>query len=277
MKPIQKALWYVESHWREPLTLESVAEVCGVSSYYLTRAFAATMGIPLMRYLRVRRLSEAARQLALGADNILALALECGYGSHEAFTRAFREQFQLTPEQLRERGSVNDLPTMEAILMETNSGTVLNEPRFETPGPLNFAGIVQRYDCKSPAGIPEQWQRFGPHLDGFPKRVGESAYGVCFNFDADGFFDYLCAVQVADDMELPEGMEFLAVPAQCYVVFHHTGHVAEIRSVFAAIWGGWFPQSGQRPANGATLEVYGPEFDPRTGLGGFEIWIPVEA
>src|SRR5258708_4228072 len=85
MDPIQKALWFVESHSREPVTLEDIAKACKVSAFHLTRAFAATTGLSLMRYVRGRRLSEAARQLAEGADDILSIAFDSGYGSHEAF------------------------------------------------------------------------------------------------------------------------------------------------------------------------------------------------
>jgi AraC-like DNA-binding protein len=51
--------------------------------------------------MRGRRLSEAARVLANGGPDILSVALDFGYGSHEAFTRAFRDQFGLTPESVR--------------------------------------------------------------------------------------------------------------------------------------------------------------------------------
>src|SRR5262245_61739266 len=104
MDPVQKALWFAASHSRDSFSLEDVAKACKVSPFHLTRAFAATTGLSLMRYVRARRLSEAARQLAAGAEDILTLALASGYGSHEAFTRAFVEQFALTPEQVRSQG-----------------------------------------------------------------------------------------------------------------------------------------------------------------------------
>jgi AraC family transcriptional regulator len=123
MNPVQKALWFVESHSRDPITLEDIAKACNVSAFHLTRAFAATMGLSLMRYVRSRRLSEAARQLAQGADDILSVAIHVGYGSHEAFTRAFREQFALTPEQVRAQGHLNNISMTEAIVMNTTSIT----------------------------------------------------------------------------------------------------------------------------------------------------------
>jgi AraC family transcriptional regulator len=56
MDPVQKALWYVESHSRESITLEDIANACKVSPFHLTRLFAATMGLSLMRYVRARRM-----------------------------------------------------------------------------------------------------------------------------------------------------------------------------------------------------------------------------
>src|SRR6185295_19406602 len=99
MQAIGKALWFIESHFGESVTLDDVAMASGLSRFHLSRTFAATIGQSVIAYLRGRRLTEAARQLADGAPDILQVALGAGYGSHEAFTRAFRDQFGLTPEE----------------------------------------------------------------------------------------------------------------------------------------------------------------------------------
>ncbi len=272
---IQKALWYVESHSRGDLSLEDIARVCGVSPYHLTRGFAGALGLSLMRYVRSRRLSEAARQLAAGADNILNLALEAGYSSHEAFTRAFRDLFGLTPEQVRSQGHVTNIHLTEAIYMSSPQATRLNQPRFVQAEAMLLAGHVQRYDCRKPERMPDQWQGFVPYIGNLNGQIGDEAYGVVYNLDADGFMDYMCAVRVRESTELPNGFERLHIPALRFVVFRHEGHIATIRSTLAAVWNEWFPESGFESAEGPTLERYGPEFDGRTGLGGVEIWIPV--
>jgi AraC family transcriptional regulator len=66
------------------------------------------------------------------------------------------------------------------------------------------------------------------------------------------------------------------VPKREYAVFQHRGHVAGVRSTFVAIWNDWLPKSGRQVAEAPSFERYGPEFNPQTGLGGFEIWIPLE-
>src|SRR6266404_3171321 len=98
MNPAQKALWFIESHLADELTLDEIAAIGGISRFHLVRAFAAATGLSVMRYVRARRLSEAARALADGAPDILGVALDADYGSHEAFTRAFRDHFGVTPE-----------------------------------------------------------------------------------------------------------------------------------------------------------------------------------
>src|SRR3569833_1749617 len=98
VNPVNKALWYIESHFSGDLSLEEIAAMGGVSRFHMTRAFSAATGHSIMRYVRGRRLTAAARALSGGAPDILTLAIEAGYGSHEAFTRAIRDRFGTTPE-----------------------------------------------------------------------------------------------------------------------------------------------------------------------------------
>lgn len=204
MAPVQKALWYVESHSRDGLSLEAVARASCVSPYHLTRSFAEVFGISLMRYTRQRRLSEAAKQLAAGAPDILSIAFDYGYGSHEAFSRAFKKEFGVTPERVRTLADLSLLQLKEPIVMDSTQLPRLNPPREETLPALAFAGLVERYDCQSSAGIPNQWQRASPLLGSISPLVSQDAYGICFNFDeTDGKFDYMAGVPVEQGTTLP--------------------------------------------------------------------------
>src|ERR1700682_3511085 len=160
MNPAQKVLWYIESPLSDALTLEQIAGVGGVSRFHMVRAFAAATGLSVMRYVRTRRLSEAARALAGGAPDILNVALDADYGSHEAFTRAFRDHFGVTPETVRAATRLDNLKLQEPIVMDSTVIDNLQAPRFQTGKPLLVAGIGERYTCESSAGIPGQWQRF---------------------------------------------------------------------------------------------------------------------
>jgi AraC family transcriptional regulator len=230
-----------------------------------------------MRYVRARRLSVAARRLAEGAPDILALAIDAGYGSHEAFTRAFRDQFGLTPDALRTRGHLDNLSIVEPIKMDETLLTHLEPPRFEDGKPFLIAGLSERYTCDSSKAIPSQWQRFGPLLGKVPGQVGKVAYGVTHNADDAGNFDYLCGVEVSDFSALPAELSRVRIAAQRYAVFSHRDHISTIRRTLNTIWNQWLPASGHTPADAPRFERYDEKFDAGSGMGGVEIWLPLQS
>jgi AraC family transcriptional regulator len=273
--PVSRALWFVESHFGRELTLEEIADACGVSRYHMSRVFAVTLGCPIMRYMRGRRLTEAARTLVEGSPDILSVALDVGYGSHEAFTRAFREQFGMTPEAVRAQGNLKNIQIVEAIKMEENLLEKV-EARMEKGKVLLIAGIGARYSCESSVGIPAQWQRFVPHLGSIFSQVGRRAFGVMSNFDDDGNFDYTCGVEVSDFSRVPADWSRVRIPAQEYAVFTHRDHISTIRSTWATIWNKWLPESGREVTDAPNFELYGEDFDSVTGRGLVEIWLPLD-
>ena len=277
MNPAGKALWYVESHFSRDLTLEEIADLAGVSRYHVSRAFGAATGHSIMRYVRGRRLTEAARSLSGGAPDILAIALEAGYGSHEAFTRAFRDQFGVTPEMVRAQGHLNGIELVEPVKMDETFIANLKPARFENGKRLLVAGLSQRYTCETSAGIPAQWQRFLPYFCKLPGQIGKTAYGVCYNADEAGDFDYLSGVEIADGAAVPTEFTRVRVPGQRYAVFEHRDHISTIRGTWNTIWNKWFPESGHQAADGPNFERYSEEFDSVTGMGGLEIWVPIKS
>jgi AraC family transcriptional regulator len=277
MNPAQKALWFIENHLGDPLTLDEIADIAGVSRFHLVRAFTAATGLPVMRYVRARRLSEAARALAKGAPDILNLALEADYGSHEAFTRAFRDHFGVTPEAVRAAKCFDKLRLQEPIMMNSTALDQLQPPRFETSKPLLIAGLGERYTWESGAAIPGQWQRFNQSVADIPDRVGQVTYGVCCNGDDSGNFDYVAGVEVSDFSRLPLEFQRVRIPEQKYAVFTHGEHISAIRRTVGTIWNHWLPASGMKAADAPNFERYGEQFDSVTGNGGLEIWVPVKA
>jgi AraC family transcriptional regulator len=276
MNPAQKALWFIESHLADALTLDEIAGVGGISRFHMVRAFGAATGLSVMRYVRARRLTEAARALANGAPDILTLALDADYGSHEAFTRAFRDHFGVTPEAVRASTCLDHIKLQEPILMDSTLTDNLQAPRFQTGKPLLVAGIGERYTCETSAAIPGQWHRFHQSVANFPGRIGPVAYGVCCNGDDAGNFDYIAGVEVADFSDLPREFSRVRIPEAKYAVFTHSDHISTIRRTVNTIWNHWLPASGLKAADAPNFERYDENFDPLTGNGGLEIWIPVK-
>jgi AraC family transcriptional regulator len=279
MDAVKKALWYIESHSAGPLTLGDVAAASGLSRFHLSRVFPEVTGHSVFGYLRGRRLTEAARLLVDGAPDILSVALDAGYGSHEAFTRAFRDVLGLTPEEVRARRSLDDLPLLEAIRMSDLPVIELAPPTFRDLGAKLIAGLRQYYTYEARGGIPQQWQRLTPWFGNIPDGVGNSSYGVCTSVAGDdNGFDYTCGVEVSSLDELPEGFAGMRLPARRYAVFWHGGHISTIGATCGAIFSQWLPSSDLTTAEGPLMmiEHYDQRFDPKTGNGGAEILIPLQ-
>jgi AraC family transcriptional regulator len=274
MNPVGKALWFIESHFTEDISLEDIANVGGVSRYHMSRAFGIVTGNSITRYVRGRRLTEAAKLLANGAPDILSVALDVGYGSHEAFSRAFRDHFGITPETVRAQHHLDNIERMEPIKMEETL-IQLEPPRFQNSKPLLIAGLSQRYTAETCASIAAQWQRFGPYIGHIPGQVGRTAYGVCCNCDEAGNLEYISGVEVADFSLLPSDLARLRIPEHRYAVFTHREHISRIRSTWHTILNEWMPKLDHVVDDAPDFERYGEDFDPRTGTGCVEIWIPV--
>ncbi|WP_427140038.1 AraC family transcriptional regulator [Shinella sp. G-2] len=276
MHPVAKAIWYIESHFGRAIALAEIADMAGMSRHHLSRRFSEMTGQNLARYLRARRLSEAARQLAGGAQNILTVALDAGYGSHEAFTRAFREQFGLTPEALRARRDLSGLTLQEPIRMSVLEKSNLPAPRIETLDAFTIVGLGADFAPGKAAGIPALWQKFNPYFGHIPGQTGNTAFGLCTCLQGRPGFRYVAGVRAPKSDDLPAELETIAVPAQDWAMFTHEGHVNGIPATVDAAFRTWLPASGRTAgAFPDMLEFYGEDFDPDTGLGRIEIWLPL--
>ncbi|HEY4645165.1 MAG TPA: GyrI-like domain-containing protein [Steroidobacteraceae bacterium] len=121
------------------------------------------------------------------------------------------------------------------------------------------------------------WQRFLPHFGNIPGQVGRVAYGVNFNGDDEGNFDYMCGAEVANFSALPPDFSRVRIPEQRYAVFSHRGHISDIRRTWSTIWTKWLPESDHEVVDAPMFERYAEDFDPRPGKGGVEIRIPIRA
>jgi AraC family transcriptional regulator len=130
--------------------------------------------------------------------------------------------------------------------------------------------------------IAAQWQRFAPYLGKVPGQVGSVAYGLCLNTAGSNGFDYVSGVEVLRSSGLPSELSAVSIPAQTYAVFLHRVHLSKLSETLDTIWNKWLPESGHQVARGGVgtpefFERYADSFDPQTGMGGVEVWIPVKS
>ena len=93
---------YIREHLSESLDRETLASVAGFSVPHLHRIFRTQVGESISEHVRRVRMERAGRKLRMGAVNITEVALAAGYDSHAAFSKAFKQQFGLSPSEFRQ-------------------------------------------------------------------------------------------------------------------------------------------------------------------------------
>jgi len=274
MGVLEKAIWYLELNIERPLTLAELAGLCAVSPWHLSRLFQATVGLAPMSYLRARRLTIAAEALAQGDREILPVALDAGYNSHEAFTRAFAGCFGVLPSTVRQARTTCNLPLMEPWTMRKDMIVDLAAPEIRQRGAFRVTGPSTRCTFETNSVISRLWNDFNQRCDEIPSPVPGVCYGVCCDMEADGHFRYVAGLE-SKAAHTPDGLDAVEIPASRYAVFKHVGHISDFNKTVYTVWNKALPDAGLTPAKTPDFEVYDDRFDPKTCSGTVEIWIPL--
>ena len=91
----------IKRHESEDLALGALAGKLGYSPSHFSRKFREISGMQLRDYLRSRKLAFALKELRDSDRSILDIALDYGFSSHEAFTRAFSALYGISPGEYR--------------------------------------------------------------------------------------------------------------------------------------------------------------------------------
>jgi AraC family transcriptional regulator len=152
----------------------------------------------------------------------------------------------------------------------------IDKPRIQSGKPLVLAGRRENFTAATMQNVPALWMRFVP--EALKLGAVAEAYGVVF--ERDGSVDYMAAIEIPPVAQLPAGWVRTRLPSQKYAAFAHRAHVSKIGETVAAACR-WLEGSEHERLRGAAdapafLEHYSEAFDPATGLGGMEVWVPVK-
>ena len=134
----------IKSHKDEELTLSHLAMEMGYSEFHISRKFKEISGMQFREYLRHRRLSFALKQIRDTDRSILDIALDYGFSTHEAFTRAFKEAYGITPSEYRH----NPVPVVLRTLLRPFDCYLLG---IGGTGMIKSSGDVKTYFITIPA------------------------------------------------------------------------------------------------------------------------------
>jgi len=253
---IARVLAWMQARLGEPMPLTTLAEVAGFSPFHFHRIFRGMVGESVQQYLRRLRLERAAGKLKTSSSSVLDIALDAGYESHEAFTRAFGRQFGCTPTAFRDaqREALPQSP-QNFSPMQYSADELQVELRRLPPRLLLCLRHVGPYDQ-----VGSTWERLcdwaGPRdLIGAETEIIGASYDDPDVTPADKL-RYDACLTVPPGTK-GEGEIFVReFPGGMYASMLHEGPYHELGATYAKLFGGWLPLSGYAAADPPCMEYY---------------------
>ena len=266
---IQESIGYIEENLTEPLDITEIAGIAGLSPFYYQRIFGALCGITVGDYIRLRRMTLAAQELAGTEAKVIDTALKYGYDSPDSFARAFQRFHGITPSAAKEPGAhlKSFAPLHIKISLE---GGIMLDYRISEKAPFTVVGIKRRFNSDTSYDeIPKFWDEWMAQGENRPIM---GSFGVCIDMDGKNF-DYWIADLYFPWEEVPEGCETRVIPGGLWAQFKCT--LQTLQSVNTQIWSEWLPSLKEySPGGDYSIEVYAP---PAVGEGmTCYIWVPLK-
>ncbi len=277
-----KAIDHIEVRLTAELTLPSIAASAGLSAYHFSRMFHALTGETVTSYVRRRRLTEAARRLLAGDARLIDVAIEYGFDSQAAFSRAFKREFAVPPGTYRRMRRPRPWiyrPPITADELQSHQEFRTMTPRIVDKPAFNVVGLAAEFSNATKAEIPDLWRRFRTRVADIPGAPHDHYFGLCVAADGDNF-TYVAAAEVDDLSAAPADMFARQIGEQTYAVFtvqlrgkDPIGE--EISRANRFIWTTWLPKSDYSFARAPDFEYYDSRFDPAHLSGEIDVCVPV--
>ena len=294
---MHRVLDYIDRRLEQPLDLEQLAGVANFSPDHFHRLFSAWMGETLGDYLRRRRLEIAAIILLSQPHmSILQVALAVGFGSSEAFSRAFRTRFGCTPSLWRREKAGLLPPNSNPDQLKSKIDQVFPAQKHNNDKSINNTQDQQmnvKLVDRAPVNIA-YLRHVGPYGESVNRfwqnqvmpwmttnnLLGRACFGISHDdpsITAPQHCRYDACVEAPKDVALAGGGFLTTIPGGRYAVLEFEGSVAEIGLAWAALMREWLPASGLMLDARPCFEHYPPAScqNKAPGIFSCEICIPV--
>lgn len=265
---LEKAIQYIENHLLEEIDLSFVAKEAGYSLYHFHRIFKMATGDSIKDYIRKRRMTEAAKELAYTDTAVVDIGMKYGYQSREAFSRAFEKIYGRNPSDVRKNKLLHYIReplTFNYLMFKYNLGKERLTPIFRKLPKRHVIGkkTTLQLDGSHLQDIPLLWHQW--HLDqdaaNIPKRKYEHEFmGICIPSDGD-VFDYMIGHEVESTQlvtdHIPEHMSLYTLEPTFYAVFTTLGPITEsVQKTWDYIYSVWLTNSDYEHAGTHDIEYY---------------------
>lgn len=275
----------VDAHLSDEIDIAEFAVTAGTTEYHLRRMFSSLAGMGLSDYIRRRRMTMAAADLT-GGDPMLDIAIRYGYGSTEAFGRAFRMVHGVSPVDVRRHGGpLRTQPKLRfRLTVEGNitmDARIVERPAFRIIGHAVRVPLI--HDGANPhiqahiASLPiEEHARLKGLSDAQPSGLLQVTADVDPDYAEGSEMTYLHGVAVDAASAVPADLDVIDVPAGIWVVFRSTGaYPAALQSTWAATATDWFPSNPWRLRPGPSIVAVVDRAEDFS-TASTDLWMPIE-
>ncbi|MFD7961741.1 GyrI-like domain-containing protein [Streptomyces zaomyceticus] len=302
LERMNQALDYLEARLDQEVDMADVARIAAVSEYHFRRLFSALAGMPLPVYVRRRRMTLAGAEVLAGELTLLDVAVRYGYGSGEAFARAFRSVHGIGPGEARRTGSVlTAQPRMSfRVVVEGSTAMryrIVEKEPFRVVGrkarvPLVHDGINAAAEAHLESLDTRAIVRMKELSDREPEGILSAVVHLTDSREDGAEVDYWIgaatgpeaaaeardardALESVPVLESPAALESLDVPAGTWAVFdNHGPYPSALQELWRDVFTHWFPSNPYVSRPGPELLLTQPvESGAETDS---QLWIPVE-
>ncbi|MFD6102276.1 GyrI-like domain-containing protein [Nocardia salmonicida] len=282
---LNRLVTVVEEHLGAEVDVDAFASRSGTTEYHLRRMFSSLAAMPLSDYIRRRRMTVAAADV-IGGEDLLTIAVRYGYGSTEAFGRAFRAVHGVRPADVRRDGGPLRSQSQLRFRLTVEGSTamdarIIEQPSFRLIGhaarvPLIHEGVnphIQGHIASLPA---DEHARLAQLSNTEPGGLLQVSAEVDPDYAQDSELTYLHGVAVTAGTAVEEDLDAIDVPTGMWAVFGTTGeHPKRLQDAWAATATEWFPSNPWRLRPGPSIvSVLERADDFSTAT--CELWLPVE-
>lgn len=282
---LNQVLGYIEEHLTEEIDVAGLTSGLGTTEYHVRRMFSSLAGMPLSEYIRRRRMTVAAADV-LGGSDLLGTAVRFGYGSTEAFNRAFRAVHGVSPADVRRDGGPFRTQSQLRFRLTIEGNTTMDtriadQPAFRLVGhaarvPLIHEGANPHIQAHFAALPEEEHLRLKTLSNTEPAGLLQVSADVDPDYTEGSELTYLHGVAVSEGTPAPEDLDTIDVAAGTWAVFRTSGpYPAALQSTWAATASDWFPSNPWRLRPGPSVVAIldrAADFSTATT----ELWLPVE-
>jgi AraC family transcriptional regulator len=259
----------IETDLSEEINIEGLAEKFELSPWHFQRLFKGMVGDSLGAYIRGRRLSIAAEELAKTDRLVIDIALDAGFNSHEAFSRSFKTIYKLTPKEFREfkpSVSLYHKPVLTNDLLKHISTGIKKDPEIinfpatrvighviDIPSPFRIEGLYCNY-------LADSWFPLLKKFNYLEVSIPNTVFGIYMSPSGtftEETFQYVAGVPVKDLSSTPDGFKAFEMPGKKYALFDMIDSSdGTLAKTIDYVYGYWLPNSNFQRDDGFDFEYF---------------------